>query len=65
MSESAFIGIDLGTSGCRVPVIDESQNPLFETSRPLPSSRRGSNGESEQDPMAWWQAIEALLRTGR
>ena len=61
-----FIGIDLGTSGCRAVAIDEQRNIVGETSVALPApQRRGAH--IEQDPVLWWDAVcnclECLSKT--
>ncbi len=62
----AFIGIDLGTSGCRGVAIDAEGGLLAEHSRPLPPSRREATGDSRQDPGDWWAAVaQILIRLGR
>ena len=58
---SAFIGVDLGTSGCRGICIDEGGKQLARASRPLPASTHPRPGWSEQDPEDWWQAVLAVL----
>ncbi|MES9861360.1 MAG: FGGY-family carbohydrate kinase [Candidatus Thiodiazotropha sp. LLP2] len=63
---SVYIGIDLGTSGCRAIAIDENGVVKSMTSRPLPESTSPGNGYQQQNPLDWWQAVVALLRdTGR
>ncbi len=57
----AFIGIDLGTSGCRGVAIDAGGQAIAELGLPLPPSRSDAPGESRQDPDDWWTAVEQLL----
>ncbi len=59
---TAYIGIDLGTSGCRAVAIDSRARELLQASRPLPATRRGPAGESEQEPEAWWRAVVEVLQ---
>lgn len=55
-----FIGIDLGTSGCRAIAIDESGDIQGNTSEPLSDPvRQGS--QVEQDPALWWEAVQHCL----
>ncbi len=61
MDAPAFLGIDLGTSGCRGVAIDATGDVITWARRPLPPSRRGPRGEAEQDPADWWQAVLAVL----
>lgn len=51
-----YIGIDLGTSGCRAIAIDESRQILGEASVSLPAPARHGQ-QVEQDPQPWWQAV--------
>ena len=62
MTEPCFLGIDLGTSGCRAVAIDDRGNELASTRTSLPASRRGPDGESEQEPAAWWQAVAGTVQ---
>jgi len=59
-ARSCFIGIDLGTSGCKAIAVDEAgavvarssgKYPLF-TPRP---------GWAEQDPSDWWRAVDDAM----
>ena len=53
---TTFIGIDLGTSGCRAIAIDEDQQILGEATVSLPTpALHGS--QVEQDPQPWWAAV--------
>jgi xylulokinase len=55
-----LLGIDVGTSGCRALVMDESGVILKEaTSEYAPSIPRP--GWSEQDPHDWWNGIQTCL----
>jgi len=55
-----YLGIDFGTSGCRLAVIDDDGKQLGFYSMPLPTSIHGS-GHAEQTPEDWWQALEYLV----
>lgn len=55
-----FIGIDLGTSGCRACAIDAEGSVAGIATTPLPTSMR-AHGTSEQAPAAWWQAVLTAL----
>jgi len=59
---SAYIGIDLGTSGLRALAIDRHGRELIQAARPLPPPRRGPDGQSDQDPGLWWHALVEVLR---
>ncbi len=60
-----YIGIDLGTSACKLLLTDETGDIKNIVSRSYPLDFP-QPGWSEQDPAAWWQAVEegipALLR---
>lgn len=58
----AYLGLDLGTSGCRGIAIDQHGYLLVERVRRLPPSRRPAAGQSEQDPDDWWQTAIGVLR---
>lgn len=52
-----YLGIDLGTSGVKSVLIDDSQRLIGEaSSRPL-EVERVRPGWSEQDPALWWDAV--------
>lgn len=59
-----FLGIDLGSSGCRAVAIDEAAEPVAAAAVALPLPRRGG-AVSEQDPELWWRAVEDVLRALR
>ncbi len=54
------LGIDIGTSGCRGCVLDESGRELA-TARVTLAAPRRSGHEAEQDPALWWEALTGLL----
>ncbi len=56
-----YIGIDLGTSGCRAIAIDKNSTIIGEARAPLPPSRNPAPGHYEQDPQDWWEATLAVL----
>ncbi len=55
-SSPLFLGIDAGTSGIRLILIDRNDDPVAEARAPLPPSRRDGS-RSEQNPADWWQAL--------
>jgi sugar (pentulose or hexulose) kinase len=57
-----FIGLDLGTSGCRALAIDAQQRILAEARAGLPAPERDANGGVEQDAERWWAAVVEVLR---
>jgi sugar (pentulose or hexulose) kinase len=57
-----YVGLDLGTSGCRAVAIDADRNILAQARTPLPPSRHPEPGTSEQTPQDWWLAVCQTLR---
>jgi len=62
LAEPCYIGIDLGTSGCRAAAIDRERRILAEARTALPEPVRWGNGEVEQDPLIWRDALFRVLR---
>lgn len=61
MASDLYLGIDLGTSGCRAMAIDAAGQVQAAARVPLPAPRvRGPT--VEQDPQDWWQAVVAAVR---
>ncbi len=56
-----YIGLDLGTSGCRAIAIDPTGEVVAEAREPLPDSQHPVPGASEQDPRDWWEAVGRVL----
>lgn len=55
-----FIGIDLGTSGCRACLIDANEQILKQSRAPFPEP--AINGPCvEQDASIWWHAVQQVL----
>ena len=60
-ARDVYLGIDFGSTGCRVVAIDESHAIIGQANAPLPASTQ--NGEQvTQDPMQWWKALVACLQ---
>ncbi len=55
-----YIGIDLGTSGVKVVLLDEKQNIIATTQQSLPISRPHPLW-SEQNPQDWWNATNLAM----
>lgn len=55
-----YIGIDLGTSGVKVIVLDEKQN-IVATEQQAISISRPKPLWSEQNPNEWWQAVDTAM----
>ncbi len=56
-----YIGLDLGTSGLKGILIDDTQAVLAEATAPL-TVERPQAGWSEQDPAAWIAAADGVMR---
>lgn len=59
-NSSLSLGIDLGTSGCRIVVIDATLTPVASAEVSLPPPQRNDN-RSEQDAMIWWEAVQQVM----
>ncbi|MEW8092535.1 MAG: FGGY-family carbohydrate kinase [Candidatus Thiodiazotropha endolucinida] len=60
-----YVGIDLGTSGCRAIAIDDTETIRASASRPLPSPEKPQPHQRRQDPEIWWRTlIEVLTEIG-
>lgn len=62
MTEPCFIGIDLGTSGCRAIAIDRDRRAIAAARTSLPEPIRDDANGVEQDPSLWWNALIRALR---
>ncbi len=56
-----YLGIDLGTSGVKAVLLDEAQQLVAAVDVPLEVSHPHPLW-SEQDPQAWWQAMDLALQ---
>ena len=58
-----IIGVDLGTSGCKMVLVDEGLDVVASTlqtyGEPVLSPHPGWR---EQNPHVWWQAVEEGIR---
>jgi sugar (pentulose or hexulose) kinase len=59
----AWMGVDLGTQGVRVVVVESNGRLLGEGASPLTSRRVGDR--HEQDPEEWWRAVCAAIGQAR
>lgn len=62
MTEPCYIGVDLGTSGCRAVAIDRKREVVAEARTGLPEPVRDDTGGVEQDPQLWQDALVRVLR---
>ncbi|MBZ6075150.1 xylulokinase [Microvirga puerhi] len=54
-----YLGVDIGTSAIKAVIVNETQAVLAEAHMPLDISRRQESW-SEQDPEAWWVAVQGV-----
>jgi len=55
-----YLGIDLGTSGVKVVLLEDSHRVIAQADAPLEVSRPQPSW-SEQDPRDWWDALEQAM----
>ncbi len=55
-----YLGLDLGTSGCRAIIINHAGAVVARAAQPLPAPRR-DGVRVEQAPELWWEALAATL----
>lgn len=60
MDLSLYAGIDFGTSGCRVVIINDGGRVCARSTAKLPAVHRIGSWV-EQDPTDWWTAVEEAL----
>ncbi len=56
-----FVGIDIGTSGCRAVAVDDDGKQRGQAAGALPAPVRKGR-EVQQDPEIWWRTVVAVLR---
>lgn len=61
MTSPLFGGIDAGTSGLRLCLIDDRGQIRHRDREPLPEPESPKPGWHQQDPMLWLQALQRLL----
>lgn len=57
----AFLGIDVGTSGIRAIVIDQDNKLLASKMLEMSPPSQPQPHYFEQDPLIWWQTLQAVL----
>ena len=60
LMDGLYLGIDIGTSGCRACLIDRAASVQAEAAAPLPAPLQ-IHGGIEQDPEIWWTALGEVL----
>jgi D-ribulokinase len=63
VNDLCFIGLDVGTSGCRAVAIDAQRAIIAEARHPLPAPERRASGGVEQSPEVWWITVLKVLQT--
>ena len=58
-----FLGIDLGTSGARLCVIDDNGQRIFFNRAPEVQTVSVKAGYHEQQPEDWWQSVTGLINS--
>lgn len=56
-----FIGLDLGTSGARICVIDKNGDTIYFQRATAVETRSVKSGCFEQNPQSWWDSVACLL----
>src|SRR5512140_2724909 len=56
-----YLGIDLGTSGVKLVLLDDGQRVVAQAEAPLAVSRPHPLW-SEQDPHDWWKALHSAMQ---
>ena len=59
--DNCYVGIDVGTSGCRAIAINAAREIIAEARTELPPSQHSETGGSEQNPKDWWNAVTSVL----
>jgi D-ribulokinase len=59
MKNAYFIGIDIGTQGARVVLLDKVGNNIATSEEIFPLTNKSSE---EQDPIYWWNACKCCLQ---
>ncbi len=60
-TDGLFIGIDLGTTGCRAIAVNASGVIQADTSGPIPAPLKNDH-QITQDPTLWWKAVTNCLQ---
>jgi len=59
-TDPVYLGIDVGTTGCRVIAIDDQDNIVDQAGAPITMPQE-EDDRVTQDPNLWWQAVQAAL----
>jgi 7-cyano-7-deazaguanine reductase len=58
--DSIYLGIDMGTGGCRVVAINQAGDVLAQVGAPIPMPLKNDN-QITQDADLWWKALSSAL----
>ncbi len=56
-----YVGIDLGTSGCRATAINDNADIVAESTMLFTPVVNAGPGQYEQDPHVWWQSLLQVM----
>jgi xylulokinase len=56
-----YLGIDMGSTGCRVVAINNTGEQVAQSAAPFPAASRKDN-QLTQDPTRWWKALHECLQ---
>jgi len=58
--DPVYLGIDVGSSGCRIVAVDNAGEVLAQSEAPIPIAVKKEN-QITQDPTRWWKAVSDAL----
>jgi xylulokinase len=58
--DPVYLGIDLGSTGCRIVAINTAGEQIAHSEAPYPAAVRKDN-QLTQDPTRWWKAVHECL----
>jgi xylulokinase len=59
--DPVYVGIDLGTTGCRVLAVNAAGEMLAHSAAPFPAAMKNDD-QVTQDPTRWWKAVSDSLQ---
>jgi 7-cyano-7-deazaguanine reductase len=60
--EPVYLGIDLGSTGCRAVAINQNAEIVAQSEAPIPAATKKDN-QFTQDPTRWWNAVSDCLES--
>ncbi len=58
--DPVYVGLDLGSTGCRAVAINQASEIVAQSEAPIPAATRKDN-QFTQDPTRWWKAVTDCL----